>query len=375
MRVWVVVGLLIFLVGDLFGQSRTSNLRNNLRSVERQRETIRKQLVAKRQEAAKYSWEIRYVDQWLDRMEEASARTNRDLARQEAKQKQLVTDLAKANEELAERRKLVQARLRNMYVMGDQTVLSVYLGVEDMGDFVARQGIMERVMEADRKLFQEVIALQRKVAGMKAEQDRTVAQIRQLKARQLQERERLTEARAKKRQVLQAVNQDKAKLQREYDAMDAESRRIENQLAAIYAAQGGGGGTPVPFRGRFIRPVGGRISSGFGNRRHPILGTTRLHAGMDFASPSGTPIKAAASGTVVTAGSMRGYGNTVIIDHGGGYSTLYGHCSRLMVRSGQRVNQGQVIAAVGSTGLSTGPHLHFEIRVNGRPVNPASYVR
>lgn len=373
MRVWVVVGLLIFLTGNVVGQSRTTDLRNNLRSVERQRETIRKQLVAKRREAAKYSWEIRYVDQWLGRMEEASARTNRDLAQQEAKQKQLLADLAKANEELAERRKLVQARLRSMYVMGDQTVLSVYLGVEEMGDFVARQGIMERVMEADRRLFQELIQLQRKVAAMKAEQDQTVAQIRQLKARQLQERERLTEARAKKRQILRAVNQDKAKLQREYDAMDAESRRIENQLAALYAAQGGG--TPVPFRGRFMRPVGGRLSSGFGNRRHPILGTTRLHAGLDFASPSGTPIRAAASGTVVSAGSMRGYGNTVIIDHGGGYSTLYAHCSRLMVRSGQRVNQGQVIAAVGSTGLSTGPHLHFEIRVNGRPVNPASYVR
>ncbi|MBX3097673.1 MAG: peptidoglycan DD-metalloendopeptidase family protein [Fimbriimonadaceae bacterium] len=374
MRIGIAFICLFALVAGTTAQSRTTNLRSNLRSVEGKREAIRKQLVAKRQEAAKYSWEIEYVDDWLDKMEEATAKTNRDLARQEARQKELVAELAKANNELAERRKLVQLRLRNLYVMGDQTVLSVYLGVEDMGDFAARQGVMERVMKADRKLFQEVIALQKKVAGMKSEQDGVVAQIRQLKSRQQEERERLTEARTKKRQILTKVNQDKNKLQREYDAMDAESRRIENQLAALYSSQTSGG-VAVPFSGRFIRPVGGRISSNFGNRRHPILGTTRLHAGMDFASGSGTPIKAAASGTVVTSGSMRGYGNTVIIDHGGGYSTLYGHCSRLMVRAGQRVNQGQTIAAVGSTGLSTGPHLHFEIRVNGRPVNPASYVR
>ncbi|HCM73957.1 MAG TPA: peptidase M23, partial [Armatimonadetes bacterium] len=145
------------------------------------------------------------------------------------------------------------------------------------------------------------------------------------------------------------------------------------RLAALTNTQRSSG-RYVPFAGRFIVPTSGRRSSGYGMRRHPVLGTTRLHAGIDIAAPTGTAIRASASGTVVTASSMRGYGNTVIIDHGGGFSTLYGHCSRLFVRAGQRVNQGDRIAAVGSTGLSTGPHLHFEIRVNGRPVNPASYL-
>jgi murein DD-endopeptidase MepM/ murein hydrolase activator NlpD len=99
-----------------------------------------------------------------------------------------------------------------------------------------------------------------------------------------------------------------------------------------------------------------------------------MHTGIDISAHSGTPIKAAAGGEVVFAGWWGGYGNVVIIDHGGGISTLYAHCSAIYVRKGQSVSQGEVIAAVGSTGLSTGPHLHFEVRKNGKPVDPLGYL-
>jgi murein DD-endopeptidase MepM/ murein hydrolase activator NlpD len=121
-------------------------------------------------------------------------------------------------------------------------------------------------------------------------------------------------------------------------------------------------------------PASGGVTSGFGMRFHPVLHRTKLHTGTDFGAGYGAPIYAAKSGTVIFAGWQTAYGNMVIIDHGGGFSTLYGHASSLNVSGGQSVRRGQHIANVGSTGFSTGPHLHFEIRVNGSPVNPLRYL-
>jgi murein DD-endopeptidase MepM/ murein hydrolase activator NlpD len=116
------------------------------------------------------------------------------------------------------------------------------------------------------------------------------------------------------------------------------------------------------------------VTSGFGPRRHPISGGTRLHSGVDIGAPSGAPITAADAGVVVMAGSSGGYGNWTLIDHGGGLATGYAHQSSIGVTRGQHVSRGAVIGRVGSTGASTGPHLHWEVRVNGTPVDPMRYV-
>jgi murein DD-endopeptidase MepM/ murein hydrolase activator NlpD len=115
---------------------------------------------------------------------------------------------------------------------------------------------------------------------------------------------------------------------------------------------------------------GARLTSGFGNRRHPVLGYTRMHAGVDFGAPIGTPVYAAGDGVVSRSGVMGGYGNVVDLDHDTTWSTRYGHLSRIVVRAGDRVTQGQVIAYSGNTGRSTGPHLHYEVRRSGQPINP-----
>jgi murein DD-endopeptidase MepM/ murein hydrolase activator NlpD len=125
-------------------------------------------------------------------------------------------------------------------------------------------------------------------------------------------------------------------------------------------------------RGVLQRPVVGRLTSSYGMRRHPLLGFSRLHKGVDYGAPTGTPIVAASGGTVTFAGWHGGHGNFVKLQHNGGLGTGYGHMSRIAVRSGERVRQGQIIGYVGSTGLSTGPHLHYEVYRNGQAVNPAS---
>ncbi len=157
--------------------------------------------------------------------------------------------------------------------------------------------------------------------------------------------------------------------------LEAESRAIAEQLQIrISSSRSSGSGGSGGASG-FGSPLSSlRVSSGFGYRVHPIYGSVRLHTGVDLGASTGTPIRAAADGVVVSAGWLGGYGNAVVIDHGGGRATLYAHQSSMSVSRGQEVSKGQVIGRVGCTGACTGPHLHYEVRINGNPVDPSHYL-
>jgi murein DD-endopeptidase MepM/ murein hydrolase activator NlpD len=170
----------------------------------------------------------------------------------------------------------------------------------------------------------------------------------------------------------QTYNAKVAELGAQQAQLAAEFQATSNEIAAALAAAGD---TPSFGNGTFIRPIpGAPITSGFGYRTDPITGQQALHAGIDFGASCGTPIHAAGSGVVLSAAPNDGYGNATVINHGGGLATLYGHQSAFAVSAGQVVAQGQVVGYVGSTGKSTGCHLHFEVRVNGTPVNPLGYL-
>ena len=166
------------------------------------------------------------------------------------------------------------------------------------------------------------------------------------------------------------------------DDQQANADSVYSLIRYGYTGSGSGfSGSDVPFIGAdgFCSPIGENwrsvVTSEFGNRIDPITGERRGHTGMDLAVPTGTPIRAALPGTVtVSAYNQGGYGYYIIIDHGDGLSTLYGHCSQLLASAGRTVEAGDVVALSGSTGRSTGPHLHFEVRVNGERTNPRSYL-
>jgi len=176
----------------------------------------------------------------------------------------------------------------------------------------------------------------------------------------------LQEEYRKQRSLLDTYDSQIGEIEGELASLEKEQASIKKLIAQQARAAGAAPGT-------LIRPVPGVITSGFGPRVHPIYGYTRMHNGVDMNAGMGQQIVAAADGTVFFAAVKGGYGNSIMIDHGGGMVTLYAHQSKFAVHVGDRVKAGQVIGYAGSTGVSTGPHLHFEVRINGKPVNPIKY--
>ena len=189
-----------------------------------------------------------------------------------------------------------------------------------------------------------------------------------LRGEQASKRAEIAEEEAREQEIVESIRARKDEFQAELATLQASSNAITTMLASRQKGQTKATSLDL------VRPVPGGIASSFGLRVHPVLGNSRMHNGIDMKASDGSPIKAAASGTVAFAGVRSGYGNTVIIDHGNQYATLYGHASKLTVSTGQKVSAGQTVALVGATGLATAPHLHFEVRLLGVPVNPTQFL-
>lgn len=276
---------------------------------------------------------------------------------------------------LKQRELFLGRRMAINYRQGPVRYASVLLGSRSMGELVSRAQIVRTVVRYDARLIAQIKSDRVEVMHWKAQADAKAQQaaglMQELAARQAQEATELNRL----RQVQLEVKQRRREFEGELTALEEDSNNIASRLRALAETPVGRVRRLMPLSsGGFIHPVDARITSGFGMRYHPILHYTKLHTGTDFGASYGTTIHAAASGVVVIAGYMRGYGNAVVIDHGGGVSTLYGHCSALLVTEGQAITQGDPIGRVGSTGYSTGPHLHFEVRRDGQPVDPMGYL-
>ncbi len=278
--------------------------------------------------------------------------------------------LARTRKQLARRRALLSRRVVDIYEGEDLGYLNVLLGATDMWTFLTRAYYIKRILDSDAQLIAEIKADEAAIERDRQRQARRLAEIRGLHAQLVTQRNQVANLLANKRRQLIAIEHSKELYERALDELLAQSQRIEEEIRRIQSTPAGRARYSKVFRGGLGLPVPGRITSTFGYRVHPITGVYKLHTGVDIACSTGTPIRAAADGEVIIAGWQGAYGYTVVIDHGGGVSTLYGHCSRILVGVGEEVQKGQVIARVGSTGFSTGPHCHFEKRVNGKPVNP-----
>lgn len=330
-------------------------------------------------------------------------------------EKQIAEMQVKLKEEqakLEKREKVFRVRIRDIYMHGQLSYLDVVLGAKDFNDFANRVDLLRRVIAADMDLITAIRQQRDEIQQVQQELESQRQKQSVLKENAAQKKAEIEQHKKEQQAILYKAETDKATAEEAYRELEASSQSIGEMLrqraaaraAAAAAAEAeaaaqqpasassqadaGDAGTsddsgstepdysyqPVSGSGAFIWPVNGVITSPYGYRTHPIFGTTIYHSGIDIGVDYGTPVHAADSGVVVEAGWISGYGYAVVIDHGNGLSTLYGHNESLNVSSGQSVSQGQVIAYAGSTGNSTGPHVHFEVRSNGDPVDPSAYL-
>ena len=299
------------------------------------------------------------------------------------------------NEQLERYRERVRAMEEN----GNYGFLALILNATSLGELLTVVDDIGEIMESDRQLEEEYVAAREKTEAVKQEYEEYKAEIQEKQAALRDEQVQLEKDIEEATDLIRELEGDIENRQEEIDAIaaaqDAANAEIDRLVAELERQReeerkeqeqqqqqqggggggGGGGGTAINPTGSFIWPTTSTvITSPYGQRVHPVTGQVgKMHTGVDIGAGAGEPIYAADSGSIVLAAENGGYGNCVMIDHGNGYVTLYGHMSSIAVGKGQSVSQGEVIGYVGSTGITTGPHLHFEIRKNGGTVDPMSF--
>lgn len=281
--------------------------------------------------------------------------------------------LEKKQQEMQERMLIYRKRLRDIYINGQINYLDVLLGAKDFSDFSSRMYLLQKIISRDLELLEK---LKQDAAEINSRKEQLAAEMKEIKATQTEleaKKAKVNKLREQRAYMLYKAQEEEQSSQEEYERLLAISENIASMLRNM---ENSGGGAPAGHggTGQFMWPCNGPITSYYGWRTHPIFGTTKYHSGMDIAVDSGTPIHAADSGTIVYSGWLGGYGNCVMIDHGGGLVTLYAHNSALNVGEGQYVSKGAVVAYAGSTGYSTGPHCHFEVRLHGELTEPLNYL-
>ena len=312
---------------------------------------------------------IEDLDKRLNQAEDELSSVENQLFQLENQIALTTRELERASTEAANQKELLKKRVRVMYENGNAGYMSVILNSTSFSEFISNVDFLKKIISFDMNLLNKMKSYRDSVEEKKTKLASELEEKERLKNEIGKKKEQVETTKQVKEMTLKEILSDLKELERQEDKLLEQSKEIAKKIVELQSKEkyiGGELGWPAP--GYY------KITSQYGNRNHPILKKKKMHTGIDIAVPSGTSVIAANAGKVIYSGYNGGYGNTVIIDHGGKISTLYAHNSKLLVKVGDKVEKGKVISKSGSTGLSTGPHLHFEVRENGQHVDPMKYL-
>lgn len=353
-------------------KQKIQGLRQRLKTLLQRTHAQRVELRETKQDRYRLADALNQSYQRVENANAALAEARNQIREAELRIARIERELAEAQARLDEQEERFGKRLRIAYMEGPATLSSVLLGARDLSDFMDRQYYVQQIAASDAELLSGLRTAQEAVERKRDELLREKAGLEEIERRRAELLEEAQEQAEEQARLMRKMQQEQALQEQRLSELEEDSSEVEQDLAAELARRSAlpGGGNLPRWSGRLSQPAAGRITSGFGYRTHPILGYRRMHSGIDIGAPTGTPVMAAADGEVYFASWRGGYGRCIILLHGDGMQTLYGHLSAIQVSPGQQVRRGQRIGSVGSTGLSSGPHLHFELRRNGVPVNP-----
>lgn len=322
-------------------------------------------------ETKNISKEIQELDGKVDQADKEIVNIDEEILKLEENIEITTVELKEAEENIEDKQDTFNKRLKIMYRAGNVGFLEVLLSSTSIKDFLTRKDMVQAIVKHDTELIAYMQEQREIINTKKVELEKDKNQVEVSKSKLESRRRDLVKATRAKADLMLSLENNHKELEKQIDAAYEEAKQVEE---AIFQAQVNTG----PYTGgRMNWPVPGynRISSPYGYRIHPILNKKKFHTGIDIPAPTGTNIVAGSVGDVIHSGNLGGYGKVIMIDHGGGIVTLYAHNSRLIAKVGDIVARGDVVAKAGSTGLSTGPHLHFEVRKDGKYQDPMPWLK
>lgn len=362
----LLTGLQVFAVT----QSEVDKLKADADAAKKEKDRLAKDLAAAKKDASKLEEQIKLLDQQMEAADNEIAAQEKLVSELEKLVEEKQRELENSETSLEEAYEASRQRIRFMAEFGSTSYLQILLSAEDFYDFLNRLEVIRQVSVSDQEMLDKLRVAKDSVEQQKASLDASLAEAASTKADLEKNVQTLQDQRDQKDKDLTTLENKKDQINTDYiEAMEKADQLVEDyqKAAAEFSAKNpyveGGWMWPLPRTNNVI-------TSKYGYRTHPVTGKWKLHTGIDLRASKGTNIFAAKAGTVVTSEYSSSWGNYVIISHGGGYTSLYAHMTKRNVKVGATVKQGQVIGTVGSTGWSTGAHLHYELRKNNQSYNP-----